>query len=118
MVAWSLKALLQHHIPNSITTPYHELLDLCTMFGLSLKPYEIDNPQQTCHLLFSLDPNLQTNPFGGLSLAEGSGGHGHLLIFQEGYFASICDHTFGEKEGDVACRQMGYSRAIGVVRNS
>ena len=51
-------------------------------------------------------------------LIGSSGGHGHLLINQAGGFAPICDHTFGEKEGDVACRQMGYSRAIGVVRNS
>ena len=67
---------------------------------------------------FSLDTNLRINPFGGVALAEGSGGHGHLVMYQEGNFAAICDHTFGEKEGDVACRQMGYARAIGVVRNS
>ena len=117
-MVWSLKALLQHHSPNSITTPYHELLDVCTLFGLSLKPYQIDNPQQTCHLLLSLDTNLRINPFGGVGLGGGSGGHGHLFIYQEVGFVPICDHTFGKKEGDVACRQMGYTRAVGVVRNS
>ena len=53
-----------------------------------------------------------------MALIGGSGGHGHLLITRDGRLAPICDHTFGEKEGDVACRQMGYARAIGVVRNS
>ena len=53
-----------------------------------------------------------------MALVGSSGGHGHLFINQHGGFAAICDHTFGEKEGDVACRQMGYARAIGVVKNS
>ena len=55
--------------------------------------------------------------YGSLHLDGGSGGHGNLFI--GGYhYQPICDHTFGMKEGDVACREMGYTRAVGVQKNS
>jgi deleted-in-malignant-brain-tumors protein 1 len=60
--------------------------------------------------------------YGALFLEAGSGGHGHLFIRSNNghstVLSPICDHTFGMREGDVACRQMGYTRAISVVKNS
>ena len=93
------------------------------MFGLSLNPYQLSS----CYgrssgiiviCCISLDTSLLFPPFGGMTLIGGSGGHGHLFIKVPRGFAPICDHTFGEEEGDVVCRQMGYARAIGIVRNS
>ena len=56
--------------------------------------------------------------YGTTILEGGSGGHGHLFIRSSSGYSPICDHTFGMREGDVACRQMGYTRAISVVKNS
>ena len=58
--------------------------------------------------------SLYGTPYGALYLEGGSGGHGSLRM----RYSSICDHTFGKKEGDVACRQMGYTRAVAVRKNS
>ena len=56
--------------------------------------------------------------YGTAILESGSGGHGHLFIQGTNGYSPVCDHTFGMREGDVACRQMGYNRAISVVKNS
>ena len=93
------------------------------MFDLSLNPYQLSSCYGRSSGIIvrpciSLDTSLLFPPFGGMTLIGGSGGHGHLFIKVPRGFAPICDHTFGEEEGDVVCRQMGYARAIGIVRNS
>nr|WNS50029.1 deleted in malignant brain tumors 1 protein-like protein 1 [Halisarca dujardinii] len=55
--------------------------------------------------------------FGAVTMEGGSGGHGQLYVNTEGY-TPLCDHTFGLREANVACRQMGYESAIGMVKNS
>ena len=36
---------------------------------------------------------------------------GRLEIFIDGEWGTICDDSWGDTEADVACRQLGYSRA-------
>ena len=69
-------------------------------------------------IIFPIALRLNQIPFGSLLLDGGSGGHGNLFICGDQSYLPICDNTFGMKEGDVACRQMGYTRAVGVQKNS
>ncbi len=39
---------------------------------------------------------------------------GRLEIFLRGEWGTVCDDGFGTTEGDVACRQLGYSSASSV----
>ena len=41
-------------------------------------------------------------------LDEGAGSAGALLMFMGEGFGALCDAGFGEREGRVACHQLGY----------
>ena len=56
---------------------------------------------------------------GSVALFEGSGASGQLVItIEKGKFIPLCDGGFEKKEADVACRQLGYTHAIGFKKNS
>ena len=38
---------------------------------------------------------------------------GRLEIFINGQWGTVCDDLFGITDADVACRQLGYSEAVG-----
>ena len=77
----------------------------------------VTNQVPTYNALYTAVTN-QVATYGTVILERGSGGHGHLFVQTSTLFTPVCDHTFGMREGDVACRQMGYTRAISVVKNS
>ena len=77
----------------------------------------VTNQVPTYNTLYIAVTN-QVATYGTAILESGSGGHGHLFVQTSTVFTPVCDHTFGMREGDVACRQMGYTRAISVVKNS
>ena len=47
-------------------------------------------------------------------LEEGAGSAGALLMFTGEGFQVLCGAGFGEKEGRVACRQLGYPGLVAV----
>ena len=77
----------------------------------------VTNQVATYNTLYIAVTN-QVPTYGTAILERGSGGHGHLFVQTSTVFTPVCDHMFGMREGDVACRQMGYTRAISVVKNS
>ena len=47
---------------------------------------------------------------GDLRLRDGdSAASGRLEVYLQGAWGTVCDHGFGEEEGAVACRQLGYA---------
>ena len=50
---------------------------------------------------------------GGLRLVGGNSSAGVLEIFLNGQWNRICSILFKQTAADVACRQLGYSGAIG-----
>ena len=59
---------------------------------------------------------------GGISTARLVGGsvtnEGHVEVFRDGEWQSLCDDSWDTREGDVVCRQLGYAYAIKVVGNA
>uniref|UniRef100_A0A8C3TTA5 Scavenger receptor class A member 5 n=1 Tax=Catharus ustulatus TaxID=91951 RepID=A0A8C3TTA5_CATUS len=54
---------------------------------------------------------------GSIRLVNGSGAHeGRLEIFHEHRWGSVCDDGWDSKDGDVACRMLGYPGAADVFR--
>ncbi|NWY68696.1 SCAR5 protein, partial [Erithacus rubecula] len=54
---------------------------------------------------------------GSVRLVNGSGAHeGRLEIFHERRWGSVCDDGWDSKDGDVACRMLGYAGAADVFR--
>ena len=61
------------------------------------------------------------SPYGTLTLRGGAGAAGTLLVYSYSStqnFEPICDARFGMAEAQVACRQLGYSSATAVLKNS
>ena len=53
------------------------------------------------------DIRLITNE-GSTSTAEG-----RLEVFLNGQWGTVCEDDFGQEDGNVACRQLGFQGAIG-----
>ena len=48
----------------------------------------------------------------------GSGPYGVIEVFNGGRWGPICDEHFDQADGDVICRQLGYTGALRVIPNS
>lgn len=48
----------------------------------------------------------------------GSGPYGVIEIFNGNSWGPICDGDFDQEDGDVFCRQLGYTGALQIVHNS
>ena len=46
------------------------------------------------------------------------GNKGRLEIYHDGVWGSICDDRFNMVEAHVACREMGYAEAAGILNSS
>ena len=57
-------------------------------------------------------------PMASLRMLGGSGPFGVLEVFNGGDWGPICDAYFDQEEGDVACRQLGYTGALEIIPNS
>ena len=55
-------------------------------------------------------------PYGSLALRDASGRSGSrgTLLVHTGEFQPVCDSNFDETLGEVACRQLGYTRLEGI----
>ena len=62
--------------------------------------------------------NNEDPSFGSLKLVNSAGSAGSLRIFDGNHFNPICDVQFGINELKVACRQLGYSNGIQIIKNS
>lgn len=47
-----------------------------------------------------------------------SDNRGHLQVYHEEKWVSVCSHKFGHHEAKVACRMMGFTGAVQVFTNS
>lgn len=56
--------------------------------------------------------------YGSLRLLNAAGSYGSLHVFNGVLFHPVCDSSFGWNELIVACRQLGYNRALQIVNNS
>ena len=57
-------------------------------------------------------------PLASIRMLGGSGPFGVIEIFNGGRWGPICDERFDERDGEVACRQLGYSDVLRVIPNS
>ena len=48
----------------------------------------------------------------------GSGPFGVIEIFNGGAWGPICDEYFDLVDGDVVCRQLGFTGAVSIIHNS
>ena len=48
----------------------------------------------------------------------GSGPFGVIEVFNGARWGPICDEEFDQEDGDVACKQLGYTGALQVIHNS
>ena len=64
--------------------------------------------------------NLTGQQSGDLQLVKNDGStntaDGRLEVFLNGQWGTVCEDDFGQEDGDVACRQLGYEGAIGYGR--
>ena len=57
-------------------------------------------------------------PLGSLRMLGGSGPFGVVEIFNGARWGPICDVEFDQEDGEVVCRQLGYTGIIRTVHNS
>ena len=57
-------------------------------------------------------------PLASVRMLGGSGPFGVIEVFNGGVWGPICDEYFDQEDGDVMCRQLGYTGALHVVPNS
>lgn len=62
--------------------------------------------------------NKEDPMYGSLRLLNAAGSYGSLHVFDGILFHPVCDSGFGWNELIVACRQLGYNRALQIVNNS
>ena len=62
--------------------------------------------------------NTSYPPLASIRMLGGSGPFGVLEIFNGADWGPICDANFDQVDGDVACRQLGYTGALRVIPNS
>ena len=48
----------------------------------------------------------------------GNGPFGVIEIFNGARWGPLCDEHFDKRDGDVACKQLGYAGALSVIPNS
>ena len=82
------------------------------VWGLYLPLHNAIIATVTCNLTGQQSGDLQ------LVLNDGStnAGNGRLEVFLNGRWGTVCEDDFGQEDGDVACRQLGYEGAIGYGR--
>ena len=57
-------------------------------------------------------------PYGSLTLRDGSGSRGTLLVFTGEFFYPVCSANFNTSEGEAACRQLGYQSLVEIKSSS
>ena len=56
-------------------------------------------------------------PLASVRMLGGSGPYGVIEVFSGGRWGPICDEHFDQADGDVVCRQFGYTGAHRVIHN-
>ena len=57
-------------------------------------------------------------PLASVRMLGGSGPYGVVEIFNGNRWGPICDGDFDQVDGDVMCRQLGYTGALQIIPNS
>ena len=57
-------------------------------------------------------------PLASVRMFGGSGPYGVIEVFNGKRWGPICDENFDQVDGDVVCRQFGYTGALHVIHNS
>ena len=57
-------------------------------------------------------------PLASVRMLGGSGPFGVVEIFNGNRWGPICDGSFDQEDGDVFCRQLGFTGALRVIPNS
>ena len=57
-------------------------------------------------------------PLASIRMLGGSGPYGVIEMFNGRRWGPLCDEHFDQEDGDVACRQLGYTGALRVMHNS
>ena len=68
-------------------------------------------------LLISIPGSNDIPPYGSLALRDASGrfgSRGTLLVYTGEFFQPVCEANFDQTLGEVACRQLGYTRLEGI----
>ena len=88
------------------------------MFPFTVVSLKLANPVQHVLLIkISLDDSPYP-PLASVRMLAGSGPFGIVEVFNGGMWGTICDEHFDQEDGNVMCRQLGYTGALRVVPNS
>jgi len=57
-------------------------------------------------------------PLASIRMLGGSGPFGVIEIFNGRAWGPVCDERFNLVDGDIACRQLGFTGALSIIHNS
>ena len=84
------------------------LVVVSNRFNTFISFYKIDN----------FSDNNPYPPLASVRMLGGSGPYGVIEVFNGGRWGPICDEYFDQADGDVVCRQLGYTGVLRVIHNS
>ena len=103
---------------SSFTTRF-ECLDAMNAVSITLRPSMRNAYTRTRVLKHDIAFIYLFHNQGSLRLTDGvQSGSGRLEIYHDGEWGSICDDSFDITDAHVACRQIGYAKAVGILSSS